>query len=86
MTHIGSDANETYRSDLFTNQLRSFDELLVGRCFVQSIRKAIYSQLADCSTDAQGFDSIGPEELITKERLDDRGDSSCMMMSHTLSH
>ena len=78
MTHIGSDANETYRSDLFTNQLRSFDDLLVGRCFVQSVRKAIYSQLADCSTDSKGFDSIGPEELITEERLDDRGDSSCI--------
>ena len=68
----------TYRSDLLTNQFRSINELLVGRSLAESLREILHRQLAHCSADAKGFHSIGPEELITKERLDDRGDSSWM--------
>ena len=77
MTHIGSDANETYRSDLFTNQLRSFDELLVGRGLAESMREVFDSQFAHRCANPQCFNTVAPEELVAEEGFDDRRNASC---------
>ena len=69
------DNHVTYRSDLLTNQSRSLNELLVGRSLVQCVCEAVHSQLAHRSTDPKRFNTIGPEELVTEEGLDDRRDT-----------
>ncbi len=66
--------SSTYRSDVLTNQSRSIDELLAGRSLMQSMRETVHSQFAHRSTDSERFNSVGPEELITEERLDDSWD------------
>ena len=65
----------TYRSDLLANQLRSIDELLVGRRFTERLGQAFNSQLPHSGSNSHRFNTIAPEELVTEEGLDDCRDA-----------
>lgn len=77
----GSFEQLAYRSDLFPKQLSSVNLLLVGRCSQKGIGERVHRKLSDARPHTQRLHSVGPEELITKERLDDCWQSSYKSVS-----
>jgi len=55
---------------VFSNQFRPSNLSLVRRSCDEGLREVLDSQLANTGANAESFNSIGPEELITKEGLD----------------
>lgn len=64
----------TYGSDLFSNYLRPGDLFLVRRGSDKSLSEVLNGQLANTGAHAESFHSIGPEELVAEERLDNGRD------------
>jgi hypothetical protein len=48
---------------------------MVRRSRDESLSKVLDSQLANAGANAESFNSISPEELVTEERLDNRRNS-----------
>jgi len=61
----------TYGTYMFTEQSGTINLLAVSSGGDQSLGQMIDRQLSNARTNSKRFHSVSPEELVTKERLDD---------------
>ena len=66
-----------YRADLLTNGLGFLNLLDIRGGGSQGIRQALNGQPAHTRPDSKGFDSVGPEELVTEEGMDNSRNARC---------
>jgi hypothetical protein len=66
---------DTHGSDLFTNKLGTGNLPQVCRGCDEGFSEALNGQFANTGANSESFHTIGPEELVTKERSDNSRDS-----------
>ena len=66
----------TYPSNLFADEFSTRNLFIIRRRCIQRLRQIRNGQFLNASPDTQGFNTIGPKELVTKERVDYSWNSS----------